>query len=533
MAIARARALAGALAERRREGLQLYRPLPALVDFHSSNAHWRIVFGSNRGGKTLAACTELARAVTGQDPYEKYPKTNGRALVVAMDEEHLGNPIWTTLAKPGGFKTMRDPFSREWRSVGWKSEDPKLIDPGDLRLRHVWQDSEPLIPSRMIVDIAWEKKAQGIPRWVKLSTGWEIMFRSGKGDPPRGIQLNVLYFDEEFLNQKFYAEGCARLVDRRGVGIWAATPDVSSPQFAQLLERGNKGQSGIETYFLFIEHNPYLPPEARQELFDSLTTEEDRQVKYYGRATMFGRRPYRCYRPEGEHGCEPFEIPADWCRYVFVDPARMQTGTVMGVVDPEEKHLWIYDAFNLTNADASRWAAEIAQRQGEFKFEAFVFDKRMGKSHNVGLRKDSVAEQYWTALGNAGVVPRTMGPLAGFFAGSDDIMFREEALLNLMRVRECGPFAGTPKLQVFTNICPDLHREIQEAYYDRDRPEKRVKIRYADLIDALEYGASIDPGYFAPELAKEQTLSPAQKAWADKCNRQGRRSRRKQELMNV
>jgi len=329
----------------------------------------------------------------------------------------------------------------------------------------------------MLVDVSWEKRGQGIPRWCKLANGWEIMFRSGKGDPPRGIQLDLLYFDEEFLNQKFYAEGCARLVDRNGVGIWAATPDVSSPQFAQLLERANKEYPGIEAYYLFIEDNPFLTPEARQELFDSLTTEEERQVKYYGRATMFGRRIYLEYRPEEHHGCEPFEIPDDWCRYVFLDPGRQRSGTVLAAIDPEEKHFWVYDAFPLKNADALRWAHEIANRQGKFKFEGFVIDQRMGRERPAGIGESSVAEQYWEALESVGVQPRTAGPLAGFFPGSDVIMFREEALLGLMKIREIGPFAGTPKLKVFKDVCPDLHREIQEAYYDRERPDKRVKIR--------------------------------------------------------
>jgi hypothetical protein len=481
--------------------------------------------GSNRAGKSVAVAAEIARAVTGQDPHDKYRKRDGRVLIVGKDVEHLGNPIWSLLGRPGAFNTVRDRQTGKLRALRPRTDDPARLDPDDLARRAEWRPSEPLIPPRMIRNIAWEERKRGIPRMVTLTNGWEMWFRSGGSDPPRGIQLDIVWFDEEFDNLAFYAESNARLVDREGVGIWSATPDVSTPQLAELYERAADSTQNIESFEVQISDNPFLSPEAKEEFRRSLTTEEDLEVKFYGRFSLFGRRVYSCYRPEGEHGCEPFDIPEDWARYVFLDPGRQRAGTIFAAIDPDEKHIWIYDAFPLKNANANRWAELVAERQGDWKFEAMVIDKRFGRQGRAGQDDRSVAEQYWQALKDHGVEPRVMGPLAGFFAGSDDIMFREEALLDWMRVRECGPFEGSAKLRVFKNICPELHKEIQEAYYDRKRPDKRVKLRLSDLIEALEYGASVAPRYQRPEQIPVKTQTAAERMWEKKQKNASRRRR--------
>ena len=55
---------------------------------------------ANRAGKTLSAAIEFARAVTGQDPHNKYPKTAGRAMIVCKNEKQCGEVIFKKLFKP-------------------------------------------------------------------------------------------------------------------------------------------------------------------------------------------------------------------------------------------------------------------------------------------------------------------------------------------------------------------------------------------------------------------------------------------------
>ena len=91
------------LAKRKMEGLQLYRELPRAAPFHASQVRIRLVDGPNQGGKTLATAVEVARAVTGTDPHDKYPRSDGVCLCVGYDDEPIGDPMWKKLARPGAF----------------------------------------------------------------------------------------------------------------------------------------------------------------------------------------------------------------------------------------------------------------------------------------------------------------------------------------------------------------------------------------------------------------------------------------------
>src|SRR5262245_2732952 len=77
-------------AKRQAEALKLYVPLPRQFEFHASFVRQRLLRGSNRSGKTLGAAVEVARAVSGTDPYDKYPKYDGRAFCVGKNLDHVG-----------------------------------------------------------------------------------------------------------------------------------------------------------------------------------------------------------------------------------------------------------------------------------------------------------------------------------------------------------------------------------------------------------------------------------------------------------
>jgi len=469
----------------------------------------------------MACAGEAARAWTGTDPYDKYVRRNGNAIVISNDLDNIAR-IWATLTEEGQFSIIRDEHTGLWRAVRPDPKNPGRIDPYDEAYREKWRDAPPLIPPRMIIgEPAWEDKRKRVPRRAYFTSGWKALFRSGNSDPERGEHYNHGWLDEQLSREDHFDEvnrGCVGLATEtpkhRPKALWSATSQDISRQFFDLTQAGLKGESWVDAFSAPIEKNPHIPEEERRIFYESLQTEEKRAVRYFGVYNIMQRWIYSHFRPMGVHGCEPFLIPeAEYARYVLVDFGRQHCGTLFAAVPPEENHIYIYDGFDLRNTHAKEWAAMIAERQGAYKFEAFVVDNQMGQQHAPGPELSS-AEHYWQALKELGIEPCSFGPVegTGFYAGGRDVMAREEALLAWMIVRDAGPFADTARLQVFRGQLPELERQILSAHTDPKRQNKRAKGKgiQEDLLQCLEYGASFGLPYRVPEPAvtyreREQT----------------------------
>ena len=128
----------------------------------------------------------------------------------------------------------------------------------------------------------------------------------------------------------------------------------------------------------------------------------------------------------------------------------------------------------------------IAQRTGDIRYEAVIIDQCCGKQKTVAQAR-TVADHYFTALRDRKIVPRTAGELSGFHMGTKDVLEREEALLDWMRIRGTDGVEGTCKLQVMRGVVTDdLQKQIHRAHYDRKRPDKRIH-KDEDLMVCLEY----------------------------------------------
>ncbi len=509
----RLRKILGQLAERHMEGMALYLPLPMADQFHASKAKWRIGDGSNRASKTMSGAAEANRAWCGVDPYDKYPPENGNSLVVGLDLDHIAM-MWRKSYDPGAFKIIRDEHTKQWRAVRPDPNNPRNLDPYDLAYSERWRDSPPLLPHRLIKQIAWEDRAKGIPRYVTFVSNWKALFRSSDGKPPQGDAYNLVWLDEEMVNDAFYYEavrgltGLSPTLKYTPRGIWTATAQASNHELLELREKSDKGEGNVEAFTFLIEDNPYISTAERLAFIESLP-EEERQVRIEGRYAMLGRRVYPMFEPMGIHTCEPFDIPEHWARYVFIDPGRRHCGTLFAAVDPDEEHVWFYDGFDLQNADAAAWAVQVKDRERGHRYEAMVIDQQMGRETLIGvLSGPNVAKQYWSAIEAVNCRPRLIGPLQGFMPGSNDIRAREEALIRWMRPRVDGPFQGTPILQVFRGKLPLLEKQVNHACYEAKKIDKRMKLQ-EDLLVCLEYGAAYNPAYRAPKPVEDVPSNPA------------------------
>lgn len=497
-------ALAKQIERAEQDAITAFVPLPHTVPFLTSRKQIAIVAGSNQAGKSLVSLVKLCWAVLGRDPLRRFPRTGGRAIIVGYDGDHLADPLYKKLFREGEIKLIRDERTGRWRSVRPDPTNPRRLDPYDLAYREKWRDAPPLIPPRMVADQAWEQASKDIPRVTRLTNGWTILWRSSAGRPPRGRQIHYVHLDEDIRNTAAWVnELIPRLIKEGGYLTWAATAQEGGPELYEWWEKAEKGSPHVDAFRLLIDDNPYISDEQKKFFFDMLTSDEERSVRYFGENSLVGRKIYPHYDPMGVHGCEPFAIPQDWARYAAVDPGGNRMGSLLLAVDPQERHRWVYDGFELRQSTAHQWAYELLRRQGDTLFEAIIIDSRAGKSPEMGGSNLNVAQQYWKALAETGVQPRRTGPLAGFFPSSHHVEARQEALKEWMSIRGAGPFAGTPKLQVMRGVLPSLDRQIALA---QTKPNGKRAELVEDLLDCLEYLAAFDPRYYRPEpVATHQT----------------------------
>jgi hypothetical protein len=492
---AEAMAAARELARRDSEALTLYEPLPEQAKFHASRTRQRAIRGSNRAGKTLAAAVEVARALAGKDPHGKFPDRDGRAYAVGLDLMHVGQVFYRKLFRAGAFWMIRDAATNRWRAY-------RPWDAADAARRRERRPAPPLVPARLIDGkIAWEDKGKGIPRLIRLKTGWEITFFSSQAKPPQGMDLDLVWFDEEIEDSEWYPEMAARLIDRGGLFVWSATPQAGNEQLLALSERSARDRleevPTVEEFVVLMDENPHIPAEDKRA-FASLLDDDQLEVRVGGE---FAAKKWRVY-PEfvpSVHVRPVPDVPAAWTRYMSVDPGRQVCGVLFLAVPPpgtEPFDYVAYDELYLKGCSAAMFASRVAQKARGQEFEAFVIDGRMGRQTELGSGL-TVKSQYSKALQAAGVRSRTTG--SGFADGLDDVKAGIELCRDWLRAKGGD---GCPRLVVRAGTCPAFQDEIKRYRYKRagkivtDEPESRGAVHQ---MANFRYLAGFNPKYRRPQ----------------------------------
>lgn len=497
-AIEEMKSLQQALTERKLEALKLYRPMPHQDEFHRCMASERIVLGGNRGGKSLAVAVEAARAVTGQDPYGKYPLEGGNLAIVGRNWPHIGLVIYPILFKAGAFRIIRDEKTGEWRSVR-AGDDKRKSKP-----------APPLIPPRLIKDMAWVQKNAGYLNKVELVNGWTIWCFSSEGDPPQGYQADMIWLDEDLNNERWVGECQARLADRKGRFVWSAMPHSKNDALLGLCERADKAvEDGVENpiikkfTFRFLD-NQFIDQEEKQkniERWAALGTEELR-MRAEGEFTTESTLMYPTFNlsihimprddlPGGQ-------VPPDWTRYVAIDPGHTVMATLFAAVPPHEKFLLIYDELYIRNCNALIWGEQFFAKAQEQLIYCAIMDMHGGTLRDLGsgrLPHELYSEQlkkhkYTFQVGGTSFVP-----------GSDDIPARTALVRQMLHVRG----DGTTRLQILQGACPNLVRELKRyrkktttvngQVFVTDQPQTRGEVHAAQT---LEYLCAYEPKYHRP-----------------------------------
>lgn len=470
------------LLKRRIEAIRLYEPLEIQEKFHRSTAKRRLVRAGNRGGKTLMSAMELGMAVTGQHPYVRYPKS-GRAYVVTKDNRGIGETIYPKLFKAGAFKIIRDAETGKWRAFRpWTPEDKDRESES--------KPAPPIIPPRLVESIAWENKKENVPRKVVLRNGWELSFFTSGGKPPQGMDVDIVWFDEEITDPDWLPEMLARLLDRRGRFWWSATPQAGTDQFLMLSERAEEQRGWkkpqVEEFAFKTEDNHHFSEEDRNTLAADLT-EEERAVRLDGQFAALGFLMYPEFSMK-VHGVDmPEGIPPDWTRYCSIDPGNTVCAVLFAAIPPPDvfgDYVYFYDEIYIRNADVRKFGEAMADRCKNQQIEAFIIDEH-GSRRSEMIGK-TIRQQFSDELRRRGVSSNRTRH--GFWSGSDDIQGRTMAFRQWLRWRDDVP----PKLRVLRGRLPNFEHEIK--YYRR----KKVKDVILDEPDARRNNHQMDNcGYLA------------------------------------
>lgn len=488
--------------------------MPEQERFFSCEAAERLALGGNRGGKTTVTVVEAARAVTGQDPHDKYPKNGGKAIFVGKDLKHCSKVFYAKLFKPGAFKIIKDLVTGEFRT--WNPNDPS-----DQERAHLAKKAPPLIPLRFYdpKKIAWENKKDEIPTTVPLKNGWTLYFFSSLGVPPQGWNVDLVVFDEEIEHPLWYPEMSARLLDntqvdpatgktRGGKFIWGATPQAGTEQLYSLKIRGDKLiEDGVEkpsiiAFEFGMLDNKWVADSAKQEFIAKFADNEDElNVRVYGKFALLGSRIYPEFTPKGCHGIPAMPIPDNWTTYVFVDPGRQRCAVLFIAIAPPGSP-WagrkiVYDELYIKNASAKIFAHAFVTRVAGRPVELGHIDHHMGRVTEMGSGKQ-IEQQYSDALKALKFKFETGG--TSFKWGNSDVKAGIESVRSAMHIKD-----GKAELVVMWEKCPNLCKEM-ERYSYRKLPNGLVTdepIKQNDhLCDTLRYACSAKLPYKKPRPRK-------------------------------
>jgi hypothetical protein len=502
-----ARAALAELVVRKREALKLYHPLAECEEFHQSKALIRLILGGNRSGKTTASVSEVARAVTGQDPWGKWPHKDGNFIVVGKDGSHIGKVMYPRLFRSRrNFLTIRDRATGLWRA--WKADD---MD--DQLRKDEARPAGPIIPSRFVIETSWYSKKDSIPRIVKLVNGWEMYFYSSESDPPGGYPADGAWFDEEILRgQEWTEEVMARLVDRQGRFIWSATPQNATEELfnlhSQAQEEAGWDNPGVKEWTLHIDGNVHLPTEAKEKFKDRMRKrgEEAYQVRVEGKFAIEGYRVYPEYGDQ--HRVKRFKIPDEWTLWVITDPGRQVCGVLfLAIPDPQADkehrgHVYACEELYIRNADARQFGRGMKTKLAGRMPRGYIIDEQEGRKHDTGSGR-SIQTQYSQALRRRRLSSIDTG--FSFVPGAPDPKANREAVRDWLTPDD----SGFVKLRVFDDLA-NIDREMKNYHFKRvggyltDDPVKKND----HLCDCLGYGAAANLRWRKPPaLRKREDLA--------------------------
>ena len=529
---------------RENEALRLYTPQKFQEAFHASTCKKLLVQKGNQVGATLSGAVEVARAVTGCDPYKKYPEKDGVVCLLGWGEGHIGTVFYPKLFVKGAFDIIRDLTTKKWRPFKpWPQADG-----GDLERDDEKRPAPPLIPSRFIDGKpCWVKRGERIFSTIRLTTGWEIRAYNSAGDAgqAQGFQADLYWVDEDVATMGWIVEIAFRLMKRRGLLRWTALPHAKNDEMMRMIEDAQlqSGRAVPTTTVIRVTsyENKFVSNDALIEAVDaakaqgddvyrqrilgdlnltsvlmyptfsrgthdvmgSLTADDDREI-----LEQTGKTPsdWTAARILAAKMGEP---PADWTRYVTIDPGATIIAIGFLAVPPPElgNQVFLYDECYISQPAVPAEAFGDAMQhkcQGNV-IEACIMDMHGGRLRSIGSG-EIPWHRYSAALRERNI--RAQATEFAFRHACDDRRLREENFRSFLSINR----GGQPRFMLVAGKCPSFVREMEKfkkktvTHFGKQIPidegDRRVNTH---AVEAIEGALALDLPYVKPKTFHVQS----------------------------
>lgn len=320
------------LRRQQQEGLRFYEPHPKQLDFHSSKAQERGLFGGNQSGKTFAGCVEIAWTIGKCHPH----RYNLSGPIFARDCCVSFNTIKTVLVPT---------YQR-------------LLPRSACLLNHnTYEGTRAKWPG--LRGGSWSSAWNENDKVLYLADGSFIEFKSYEQgrESFQGAQRHIIRHDEE-PPQDIYGENLARQITmpKRNI-IFTLTPlNYSQWLYNSIYERAADSEE-IDCFMMSGADNPYANPDVLKSIEEGVTDPAEREARLHGQFTFLSGRVYKEY---GDHNYrEWFRVPDHWHKSVIIDP-HLDKATGVNLIAEDERG-WFY-VFGEGDFEADRGVEDICNR---------------------------------------------------------------------------------------------------------------------------------------------------------------------------
>lgn len=447
--------------------------------FTASRKPIRLLFGSNRSGKSVRSTVEEISCCLGYRPWLSYEDpdrivrlADGSAMPVPCVGFHLLENL-----KVAGVQVFI-PKMEEW------------LPKGTAKIR---------------------KNNLGHPVSVDFNNGSiiHVLSQEQSTSSLEGAAGHFVVSDEPPARDKWIAL-MRGLVDNCGIAWIAATPIKASHYMAELMTRAADPNSDVELISISIEDNRksrggYLNDEAVDRFIANLDPDEI-EPRLYGRPAHLAGAVFKRWRPAHPFFVDAFPIPDDWPRIMAIDPAgRKPLGAVWIAISPQNKwyiYRELYDP-SLTRID------QVAERIKEL--EGWKRTKS-GKWYQ-GPESEPVVLRLIDTSGNVHEMTSGYNISAAFAANDLPVMNAQkigylasiDKINTMLKSDTDKEWTSGPDLIVF-NTCTRVAYEFQNFVWKpesaqhkstgADPDDKPLKTN-DDLVDCIRYLVMTNARYAA------------------------------------